>query len=1113
MNDQWYLSRDNTQYGPYTWEKIYEMFHTGHILGHDQLWNQNTNTWIRADQIPELRTSPQQAQVYQSAKTGFLGNKTTLTVSLTLVALLILGSVAYVLQNYLRRPTYYAGIRRVSTAKLPEIVSVFPERGPVGSKVYLQFDQSVLDQAENLTAWYGQKQVPLTGISEDIVQVDVPIDASSGSILIKSDKASSKSINFTVDSLISTPLISQEVQPSNQMQTISYKDEVSVTFPPGFLDKPRKLSISKLENTPASPMEPFGSSIAYDISIDGMEQLPDYIKVSMKYTPDDVDPDHPAVDQLTMMRWNDEFKNWEIIPSQLNETQQSIDFITNHLTPLKGFFAWPTKIAVVKTAAATVAVIGATVGGLYIAERLCFTSYITPQGNFKLYYNKKVWDVFEKYSTWQKPSMASGLASYNPKHPNYIQDIGEVMETAFKNYIGKGYKNPVDVPGRIWGTWHTPITVKISGVWSTLTKVATGEEDPQYGKLFGALHFPARLFMNMSSNPDKAYTAIAHELFHRFQAEYYGRRSFLKSSIGTGDYWWIESSAEYASCMEAWGTVKYTHFLEEGFKPDFLDYPITSTGLKGPLWTRDYEYASAAFIRYLVEQKGLKFKDMFEMASKGSALSQLDAYVRSVNPDDRLGYYYAYFANWAVFSNTGILKNSGLASFKDDVSDRTMEIAEKKDTLSLNEKEAVKIELNNGRAWVDVLVLPEGSKFTGNTYVNNYVLTDEVNIPAKNIKPGDVLYLLASNTRTDDDQTTITVKVDKPDGDELSHTFSLPGNHSAKLWAIKLDKSEVILTITPNDIPDGKAEEEYSFELKAEGIAKKITEVDFEWDFGDGESDSKDEQKGESVKQGKAEIEITHTYKKPPPKCTITAIVKDSKTGEELAKTTANIAFGINVTILGGNVEYELQKDEKEYKHTFEAKADPPGEYRYEWSFGDSKTFSDKQVAGQNSKATNTFKDGFYTTEVKLYDVKTGDMLASNQVMVTIIQDLKKYDLKECDQWSVAQSGGYGTTLNLWDISALPEGAKLDLSFDAYSMPDRFVVQYKGVTVFDSGWRGDGSYAQSKPSLYPGGISGPGKGTADNMFSKAGDNTIRVIVYGPEGGTAWNYKIRARCSS
>jgi hypothetical protein len=80
-------------------------------------------------------------------------------------------------------------------------------------------------------------------------------------------------------------------------------------------------------------------------------------------------------------------------------------------------------------------------------------------------------------------------------------------------------------------------------------------------------------------------------------------------------------------------------------------------------------------------------------------------------------------------------------------------------------------------------------------------------------------------------------------------------------------------------------------------------------------------------------------------------------------------------------------------------------------------------------------------------------------------------------------------------------------------MPDRFVVQYKGVTVFDSGWRGDGSYAQSKPSLYPGGISGPGKGTADNMFSKAGDNTIRVIVYGPEGGTAWNYKIRARCSS
>ena len=114
MSDQWYLSRDNTQYGPYTWEKVYEMYHTGHIVGHDQLWNQTTNTWTRADQIPELRIPPQQVQSYHTPKSSFLGNKTTLIVSLSLVALLVLGSVAYVLQNYLRRPTYYAGIRRVT---------------------------------------------------------------------------------------------------------------------------------------------------------------------------------------------------------------------------------------------------------------------------------------------------------------------------------------------------------------------------------------------------------------------------------------------------------------------------------------------------------------------------------------------------------------------------------------------------------------------------------------------------------------------------------------------------------------------------------------------------------------------------------------------------------------------------------------------------------------------------------------------------------------------------------------------------------------------------------------------------------------------------------------
>jgi len=68
-----------------------------------------------------------------------------------------------------------------------------------------------------------------------------------------------------------------------------------------------------------------------------------------------------------------------------------------------------------------------------------------------------------------------------------------------------------------------------------------------------------------------------------------------------------------------------------------------------------------------------------------------------------------------------------------------------------------------------------------------------------------------------------------------------------------------------------------------------------------------------------------------------------------------------------------------------------------------------------------------------------------------------------------------------------------------------------GNTVYDSGWRGVQSYVTKNPQLYPGGLSGPGAGQKDGVFVKGASNTVMVIVYGPEKGTAWGYEIRANC--
>jgi len=120
--------------------------------------------------------------------------------------------------------------------------------------------------------------------------------------------------------------------------------------------------------------------------------------------------------------------------------------------------------------------------------------------------------------------------------------------------------------------------------------------------------------------------------------------------------------------------------------------------------------------------------------------------------------------------------------------------------------------------------------------------------------------------------------------------------------------------------------------------------------------------------------------------------------------------------------------------------------------------------------------------------------------------------VNECNKWFKANSGGYLGTKDPWDISTIPQGTSFDIKFNAFSVPDRYVVQYPvGNTVYDSGWRGVQSYVTKNPQLYPGGLSGPGAGQKDGVFVKGASNSVMVIVYGPEKGTAWGYEIRANC--
>jgi hypothetical protein len=139
----------------------------------------------------------------------------------------------------------------------------------------------------------------------------------------------------------------------------------------------------------------------------------------------------------------------------------------------------------------------------------------------------------------------------------------------------------------------------------------------------------------------------------------------------------------------------------------------------------------------------------------------------------------------------------------------------------------------------------------------------------------------------------------------------------------------------------------------------------------------------------------------------------------------------------------------------------------------------------------------------------TVSMNSSKSVTAQFIDgEVRDKTLGVCDVWSAAQSGGYGTTVDNWDISTIPANATFDIKFDAESIPDKFTVEYAGATKLDTGWRGSSSY--NGDPLYPGGVISPGSGQEDNIFTHSSTDSFRVTVLGLDQSTAWDYQVRCR---
>lgn len=99
---------------------------------------------------------------------------------------------------------------------------------------------------------------------------------------------------------------------------------------------------------------------------------------------------------------------------------------------------------------------------------------------------------------------------------------------------------------------------------------------------------------------------------------------------------------------------------------------------------------------------------------------------------------------------------------------------------------------------------------------------------------------------------------------------------------------------------------------------------------------------------------------------------------------------------------------------------------------------------------------------------------------------------------SLTTSGGVGNSEFIVDLGTAT--GLVTLNFDAYSIPDIFKVEYDGVEVINTGYRGDSGTYDGTVVV----VAGPGNGSATFTKSTASPTTAIVRVIAPFTGTAWD---------
>jgi hypothetical protein len=758
------------------------------------------------------------------------------------------------------------------------------------------------------------------------------------------------------------PVLSQtstfKLPPNSKLKEIPYSDKIKVLIPANFNKDEQTLSISNASVDPAVMIEHYSPLMLIDLTLNNEQQPTKPVEISYTYDESDLDPNLSIEEQIDAFRWDKEGGGWVSLPMRIDEKNHTVSALVDHFS-IPGFFLKTSIIGIV-------------------GEKLLNDVYITPKKNFKILYSKKaiLADQDLNMPVW-KSAPTGRTGSNKSDAPPYIQAIGFLLEEALNSYTNTyHFKNPAGIQKGFLGNYQKMVTVKVDSWYS----VVTGS-NASYEKIYERLHIPT----TQAFNYEPTKITLAHELFHRIQAEYYGVLGMSRRA----NNWWLEATAEYAAYTIAYSSK--VSGMQKGLGNNYLNFPINSTGEKkgtGYGWSeREYQYVTSIFIDYLVEN-GSNFKEMltFDAEDYYMPIYSLDKYLYKTKQKS-LQDIYRQFANWLVFSSKGHLSKY---PYLTSGGENDRDIAIQNSTLQLADQNEVSYtfiipEIFSSQLWGITLEDDNSNKTSAKTPVIIEVKDKSTGLSI------DVFRLPKFQSVIDPDKPIYTFYTSNEskmilldEGDALC-IVATQGKFTGGNAEVVVRNVPVQLEIDPSELLDAVGNKPYLFKFKATDIPKEIEKIRFEWDFGDQSKSQKGFSLDIAVNSGEAENEVEHIYATSDKEedFPLKVVLKDSKSGMVLASTTAPITLPIAKPSVFITERQVVGPPGATFDLT--AKASPENKYRFVWEISGQAEKYDLR-GKETSIAPILNKKGTYKVSVKLYDLDN-HFLSEDHASISVEED------------------------------------------------------------------------------------------------------------------------------